>query len=564
MASEGEGAAGAGSSSAAAGGKMSIKDELALLSKSGKVGASRDRFKVDAGSTTFMTPEQAKAFLAEQKIASKKGSVQPTPPSGLSSGELDSWYSQQKAEQAEARRKRDEAEAILRGYRSAWDGSKSSGGVDGGSSESLPPSGPDAGPDVSDARGIFQSMERQGSAGKKWRKQGSNAEEEKKSEADYIKKKEAEWKLISSGKCLCSVHACMHESYNIIEIYRGLHDMYMYSASHSNRYDTLIPFHKLFPDPGSKYVPESDRYHLYVSLACPWSHRVLMARTLKGLEDVVSITALYPIWQRTSGDPSDPHTGWVFANPERETQVTNTDGVGGPFPSAFRRNEPDPIFGCKSVRELYELAGEADGKDTVPMLWDKKTGTIVSKESLQILKMLNGCFNEFAKNAAMDLYPMAERNKIDEMGDLIYPLSNGVYRVGFAKTQKDYDESLDALEAAFDKLESILETQRYIAGDRLTEADIRLFVTLLRFDEIYSVYFKCTTRSVMASPILLDYCRDIYQTGSIRETVDMDQARAHYYCSHPELNKYSVIPRSKGFMKKLEEPHDRAGLSTSS
>ena len=202
MASEGEGA---DSSSAAAGGKMSIKDELALLSKSGKVGASRDKFKVDAGSTTFMTPEQAKAFLAEQKIASKKGSVQPTPPSGLSSGELDSWYSQQKAEQAEARRKREEAEAILRGYRSAWDGSKSSGGGggDGGSSESLPPSGPDA-------------------RGKKWRKQGSNAEEEEKSEADYIKKKEAEWKLISNGKCLCSVRACMracvHESYRSYNI----------------------------------------------------------------------------------------------------------------------------------------------------------------------------------------------------------------------------------------------------------------------------------------------------------------------------------------------------------
>ena len=292
-----------------------------------------------------------------------------------------------------------------------------------------------------------------------------------------------------------------------------------------------------------------------------------MARTLKGLEDVVSMTVVYPIWQKTTDDPSDPHTGWVFANPESEAQVTNTDGVGGPFPSAFRRNEPDPIFGCKSVRELYEQAGEADGKNTstVPMLWDKKTGTIVSKESLQILKMLNGCFNEFAKNAAMDLYPMAERNKIDEMGDLVSALSNGTYRVGFAKTQKDYDESLDALEAAFDKLETILSNQRFLCcDDRLTEADIRLFVTLLRFDEIYSVYFKCTTRSVMASPVFLDYCRDIYQTGGVRETVDMEQAKAHYYCSHPELNKYSIIPRSEGFMKKLEEPHDRAGLSASS
>eukprot|EP00563_Minutocellus_polymorphus_P004057 CAMPEP_0181043656 /NCGR_PEP_ID=MMETSP1070-20121207/12835_1 /TAXON_ID=265543 /ORGANISM="Minutocellus polymorphus, Strain NH13" /LENGTH=514 /DNA_ID=CAMNT_0023122021 /DNA_START=10 /DNA_END=1554 /DNA_ORIENTATION=+ len=514
MASEGEGA---DSSSAAATGKMSIKDELALLSKSGQVGANKNKFRLDAGSTSFMTPEQAKAFLAEQKNASKKGTVQPTPPSDLSSGELDSWYSQQKAKQAEARRKREEAEAILRGYRGAWDGSKGGGG--GGSSGSLPPSGPDAGPDVSDARGMFQTMERQGSAGnlgKKWRKQGNNSEEEKKSEIDYVKRKEAEWKLISN-------------------------------------------------DPGSKYAPEPDRYHLYVSLACPWSHRVLIVRALKGLEDVVSMTVVYPIWQRTRpDDPSDPHTGWVFANPESEAPVTNADGVGGPFPSVFHRNEPDPIFGCKSVRDLYEQAGESDGKDTVPMLWDKKTGTIVSRESLQIMKMLNGCFNEFSKNAALDLYPVAERNKIDETGDLIYPLSNGVYRVGFATTQKDYDESLDALEAVFDKVESILSNQRYICGGHVTEADARLFVTLIRYDEIYSVYFKCTTRSVMASPILLDYCRDIYQTGDIRETVDMEQAQAHYYCSHPELNKYSIIPRSKGFIKKLEQPHDRAGLSASS
>jgi len=286
---------------------------------------------------------------------------------------------------------------------------------------------------------------------------------------------------------------------------------------------------------------------------------------LKGLEEIVGMTVVYPIWQRTRpNDPSDLHTGWVFANPDSEVPLTNTDGVGGPFPLAFHRNEADPVLGSKSIRDLYEEAGDADGKDTVPLLWDKKTGTIVSKESLQIMKMLNGCFNEFAKNAALDLYPVAERAEIDLMGELIFHLSNGAYRVGFSKTQKDYDESLDALEMAFDQIEMILSSQRYICGDHITEADLRLFVALIRYDEIYSVYFKCTTRSVMATPILLDYCRDIYQTGNIRETIDMDQAQAHYYCSHPEMNKYSIIPRSKGFMKKLEEPHDRAGLSVSS
>ena len=202
MASEGEGSVPTAESSQVA--KLSIKDELALLSKSGKVGNAKGKFKDAGSSASFMTPEQAKAFLAEQKNASKKGTVQPTPPSGLSSGELDSWYSQQKAKQAEARRKREEAEAILRGYRGAWDGSKSGGGGGGGgSSGSLPPSGPDAGPDISDARGMFQSLERQSNAsnyGKKWRKQGGSSEEEKKSEIDYMKKKEAEWRLINNGK----------------------------------------------------------------------------------------------------------------------------------------------------------------------------------------------------------------------------------------------------------------------------------------------------------------------------------------------------------------------------
>ena len=204
MASEGEGSPPAAAESSQVA-KLSIKDELALLSMSGKVVANKGKFK-DAGSgASFMTPEQAQAFLAEQKNKSKKGNVQSAPPSGLSSGELDSWYSQQKAKQAEARRKREEAEAILRGYRGAWDGSKSGGGG-GGSSGSLPPSGPDAGPDVSDARGMFQSMERQSSAsyGKKWRKQGSSSEEEKKSEIDYMKKKEAEWRFISNGRSLFS------------------------------------------------------------------------------------------------------------------------------------------------------------------------------------------------------------------------------------------------------------------------------------------------------------------------------------------------------------------------
>jgi len=185
----------------------------------------------------------------------------------------------------------------------------------------------------------------------------------------------------------------------------------------------------------------------------------------------------------------------------------------------------------------------------------------VSNESADIVRMFNSEFNDFAKNPKLDLYPENLREKINEVNEWIYrDINNGVYRCGFAKSQEAYDEAIDALTQAFDKVNDILEKQRYIAGDVFTEADIRLFVTLLRFDEVYVVYFKTNTRSVTSSPAILNYCRDIYQMPGVKETVNMEQIKAHYYCSHPELNIYSIIPRGRNFIHLLEESHDRAKM----
>jgi len=309
---------------------------------------------------------------------------------------------------------------------------------------------------------------------------------------------------------------------------------------------------------GAEFPPEKDRYRLYVAFACPWAHRTLIVRGLKGLEDVIPITVVYPIWQYTKPD-HDMHRGWIFGNPGGK-RLKNTDGWGS-FPAAYPNNEPNPLAETRSIRDLYDLAEDTDGKYTVPVLWDSKLETIVSNESSEIIRMLNSEFNEFAKNPELDLYPENLREAIDEVNEWVYSgINNGVYKAGFATSQRAYDRAVEHLTEAFDRADEILQKQRYIAGDQLTEADVRLFVTLLRYDEVYYVYFKCNTRSIANTPALLNYCRDIYQTPGVAETVDMEQIKAHYYCSHTELNTWSIIPKGPNFMKLLEEPHDRDGM----
>lgn len=329
-------------------------------------------------------------------------------------------------------------------------------------------------------------------------------------------------------------------------------------------------------DPASIEFPAegNGRYHLYVAYACPWAHRTLMVRALKGLEDHITVTVVHPTWQRTRpNDPNDLHTGWFFGksisseNTSEPQFLTNSDGNGGPFPLAYPKNEPDPLLGALSIRDVYERAVESfpgvstGGVYSVPILWDTVKNTIVSNESSEIIRMLNSEFNAFSKYPELDLYPTDLRDAIDAVNDWVYPtINNGVYRCGFAKSQEAYDQAVEQLTESFDRIEQILQKQRYIAGDKFTEADVRLFVTLLRFDEVYIVYFKCNTRSVEHSDAILNYCREIYQMPGVKDTVNMEQIKAHYYTSHPKLNYYSIIPKGRNFIQLLEEPHNRQNV----
>jgi len=227
---------------------------------------------------------------------------------------------------------------------------------------------------------------------------------------------------------------------------------------------------------------------------------------------------------------------------------------------------PDPINGAKSVRNLYEKANDTHGKYTVPVLWDKKTGTIVSNESSEIIRMFNSAFQDFAEGPMKDwdFYPGHLRTKIDEANEWIYPqINNGVYMCGFAKTQAAYDEAIDILTQGLDRLEALLSSQRYVAGDILTEADLRLFMTLVRYDEVYVVYFKTNTRRIVDSENILNYCREIYQIPGMKETINMEHIKIHYFTSHPQLNHYAIIPRGNDFLGSLAMPHNRNSIPAS-
>lgn len=279
-------------------------------------------------------------------------------------------------------------------------------------------------------------------------------------------------------------------------------------------------------DQTSEFPAEAGRYHLYISYACPWASRCLSYLKLKGLDHAISFTAVRPIWERTK--ENDEHFGWVFPeNSEIE-------------PGA----EPDSLNGTRSIRGLYELAStNYAGKYTVPVLWDKKLKTIVSNESSEIIRMLNTEFNDIAKNASLDLYPSQLQAEIDDVNEYVYDtINNGVYKCGFAKKQGPYDEAVEKLYQALDRCEQILSQQRYLCGRTLTEADVRLFVTLIRFDEVYTVHFKCNKKLLREYPNLFNYTKDIYQIPGMSSTVNMQHIKKHYYGSHPTINPYGIIP----------------------
>lgn len=276
------------------------------------------------------------------------------------------------------------------------------------------------------------------------------------------------------------------------------------------------------------FEAEPGRYHLYVSLACPWAHRTLIFRKLKKLEDVISFSIV---------DPLMSEQGWVFSD----------------FPGAT----PDRVNGKRRLYEVYlEAKPGFTGRITVPTLWDKQRKTIVNNESSEIIRMLNSAFNAFT-DAREDYYPPELRTAIDGINKLVYPnINNGVYRAGFATTQQAYEEAFRELFGALDAVEQILAKQRYLADARLTEADWRLFTTLIRFDPVYVGHFKCNQRRIADYPNLSNYLRELYQWPGIAETVNFDHIKRHYYMSHPQINPTRIVPAGPEIL--LDAPHDRA------
>jgi putative glutathione S-transferase len=262
------------------------------------------------------------------------------------------------------------------------------------------------------------------------------------------------------------------------------------------------------------FKAEPGRYHLYVSLACPWAHRTLIFRMLKGLEDTISVSVVNAYMGSE---------GWTFEP---------GDGV-----------IPDAVNGVSRLYEIYTLADPAySGRVTVPILWDKVRKTIVSNESAEIIRMLNSAFDDVGAKPG-DYYPSELRAEIDEVNARIYTcVNNGVYKAGFATSQSVYEEAANALFETLDWLEDRLNTQRYLIGSRMTEADWRLFTTLLRFDPVYVGHFKCNRQRLVDYPNLWNYLCDLYQVSGVAETVNIDYTKKHYYGSHPSVNPTAIVP----------------------
>lgn len=280
------------------------------------------------------------------------------------------------------------------------------------------------------------------------------------------------------------------------------------------------------------FKAESGRYHLYVSYACPWAHRTLIFRKLKGLEEHISVSAVAP--EMLSN-------GWEFR--------PGTDLA-------------DPLFNQRFLHEIYtKAAADYSGRVTVPILWDKQKNTIVSNESADIIRMLNSAFNEITGNS-LDFYPEQLHSDIDAINDFVYDnVNNGVYKAGFATTQSAYEEAFDALFKALDALEQKLAGRRYLVGTHLTEADWRLFTTLVRFDAVYVGHFKCNQKRIVDYPNLWNFVRELYQVPGVAETVRMDHIKTHYYVSHDMINPTGVVP--KGPELDFTAPHDRRKLAAS-
>jgi putative glutathione S-transferase len=279
------------------------------------------------------------------------------------------------------------------------------------------------------------------------------------------------------------------------------------------------------------HQPEAGRYHLYVSYACPWAHRTLITRTLKGLTGIIGVTVVH--WHMDNN-------GWRFAT--EEEGKTEAIGAG-----------PEPFYGFKRLKELYFKANpDYAGRFTVPVLWDKKLETIVNNESSEIIRILNTEFNSIIdeKYTNVDIYPEDLRAKIDELNDWIYPtINNGVYKAGFATKQEPYEREVKAVFESLDKIEKILEErhatgEEFLLGNDITEADIRLYPTLVRFDPVYHQHFKCNIRMLRHDyPHIHRYLRTLYwKNDAFKDTTNFEHIKFHYTKSHPQINPYGITP----------------------
>ena len=281
------------------------------------------------------------------------------------------------------------------------------------------------------------------------------------------------------------------------------------------------------PSGAAGFKAQAGRYHLYVSLACPWAHRTLIFRKLKGLESMISVSVVNPLMGEQ---------GWTFAE--------------GPGVVA------DPLLQAKYMHQLYTAADpNYSGRVTIPVLWDKQHNVMVNNESSEIIRMFNSAFDEIGAKPG-DYYPEALRAEIDRINAHVYDsINNGVYQAGFATSQKAYELAVFPLFAALDELEQRLSKQRYLVGEQITEADWRLFTTLIRFDAVYHGHFKCNLKRIEDYPHLAGYMRELYQWPGVAETVNMAHIKEHYYRSHPTINPSGVVPA--GPVLDLTRPHGR-------
>jgi putative glutathione S-transferase len=281
------------------------------------------------------------------------------------------------------------------------------------------------------------------------------------------------------------------------------------------------------PSGSGGFKAEAGRYHLYVSLACPWAHRTLIFRKLKGLESMISVSVVNPLMVEN---------GWTFEPDE---------GVIA-----------DPLHHARYLHQVYTAAqSDYTGRVTVPLLWDKQQNKPVNNESAEIIRMLNSAFDGVGAKTG-DYYPPALRTQIDELNDQIYDrVNNGVYKAGFATTQEAYEEAVFALFDTLDELDQRLAQQRYLTGEQITEADWRLFTTLVRFDAVYHGHFKCNLKQIADYPHLAGYVRELYQWPGVAETVNMKHIKEHYYRSHATINPTGVVPA--GPLLDFDSPHGR-------